>query len=121
MNTSTLSTMWKARTVNGVFQINFNTEYRGFRIKPVFNYSDGTTDFDVFEGDEERGWSFSRCSLRYVKEVINTMRDEKPEDYRVTTTMPFPEALKETVNITKFNSFTSAMMFSIRFNGVIND
>lgn len=113
MNTTT---PWKARTINGTFQINFDTEYRGYSIQPQFNYSDGTTDFNVFELDAEEGFMMPRCTLSYVKEVINSIREEKPEDFRVTTSNPM--GMGE--NITKFNWLSQAQLFADRFSGRLN-
>lgn len=106
--------VWRARTVNGIFQINFDTEYRGYNIQPDFLYDNGTMDCLVFKGDDENGTMFHAVTLSSVKEWINDELEENPQVIIVKT---YPD--KGDYNLTKFNSLIGARLFADRFNGVI--
>lgn len=107
-------TKWQARTVNGIFQINFDTDYRGYSIQPVFNYSTGKSDFAVFRGDQENGTMFNCVTLSSVKEWIDGMLIDDPEVFIVKTTQP-----RGNYTLTKFHSMVAAQLFADKVQGVI--
>lgn len=113
METTSQQTKWMARSVNGVFQINFDTKYRGYLIQPVFNYDNGKSDFHVFKDGAEKGSMCPSVTLSSVKEWIDEELQEKPEVIIVKT---YPKG--GGYNLTKFNSFIQAELFADRFNGI---
>lgn len=117
MNATPSPYKWKSRTVNGVFQINFETTYRGYEIRPSFNFDDGTSDFDVFKIDYEEG-TFHRGTLSAVKRRVDEMIAENPTVILVKTMQSKP-MIAGGYNLTKFYSPVMAALFADRFKGEI--
>ena len=47
--------------------------YKNYQIVRVYNYSDGTSDFEVFKGDSERGVMMHKKTLEEVKQFIDSL------------------------------------------------
>lgn len=48
-------------------------DYRGYRISPVFHYTNGKTDWQVYRKDADYGTMYPSATLEEVKESIDEL------------------------------------------------
>lgn len=49
--------------------------YKGYEIEEVYKYTNGTSDFEIFKGEDEHGTGFSKTTLETVKQWIDGMTE----------------------------------------------
>lgn len=60
-----------------------STQYRGFKIDPVFNYDNGKSDFQFARISDPEDCGIGRGTLEDAKEIIDERLIERPELYEV--------------------------------------